>query len=758
MQINRNFMNSVVLTFEQIWKDLGSLSLGSYQREIDIALLYLRLYAPTAAVISLGKNTHKIYDSTKTLVQIYQSPEWRENTRQAAECAATILHLGVSYASPLGGALLSSGTLLGRQVYHLGNHLSKKEWGHFNKELLETMVTTIHLFAIFSGSPALISLSIVFRALSELKESYSYYRAEKWPEALASLALGITRLYSARPYASEAWRQYSRKSLTQQDADKIFRRLGALQASLAEKKQTQSHSLSLQATSAQTISEPISVRQVLEEEGFSNVIEDLSLDRFSQSRLSGLDFSGVQFKECSFSNATIKDSTFSHCSFIDCQFDSIAVIECTFDSVQIKNTNFSLCKFDQDHLIKANIESSFFTNCIFKDVVFFHNAIEKTTFDRSSLQGTYFNDSRINEVTWTSCKLNESVFLGVRAKNSSMKRCDLTDAVLCEAESTLKLGLTNLRKITKPVVSISWNFINEGPYAKIICQKLKENGIVPLKFHVIPVETNLLEIEKEVYAARASLEGVQILSANCFGEKLLLSAAPGSQLGKIYKRAGLIANFAHAHLLPGGDDIEPALYGKNVPLIDEITIESRLSLKAAIYRAQPNTKFPQSAFEEGKYAKSLLELSILSHANRKGQRVLGICRGAQMVNVFNNGTLRQYVVGQTGMQALQSTPLVSSRAEELRNDLFGPAEIHAVSMHHQCAEQIGTGLHVLYESKEGVPKVLVHENGRVIGIQFHPELYDSPETIKDLNFLKSAPYFRRLFQKLGAVNQSEARS
>lgn len=346
--------------------------------------------------------------------------------------------------------------------------------------------------------------------------------------------------------------------------------------------------------------------------------------------------------------------------------------------------------------------------------------------------------------------------MGAQAKNSIRERCDLTDAVFCEAESGLNLENSNLRKITKPVVSITWGFLDEGHFAQIICEKLKENGIVPLKFQAVPAGVNPSLVVKEVEEVFSSFENVQILSARSIGEKLLFFRSSNGEIDKIYKQASSISKFANAHLLPGGEDIEPELYGEEFSIPKESMPKILNDLQ--ITQKEFLVKIERYLRSNRRYTKSLLELSILHHADLASQKILAICRGLQAVNTFQGGTLRQHVSGQEGVQALRSTPLASPRVEQLKNEFFGPGEIHAYSMHHQCAEKIGKGLHVLYESKEGVPKAMVHENGRVVATQFHPEMYDDEDAIKeDPSFLKSAPYFRGLFQWLARSNQSEAR-
>lgn len=819
-------MNEVISTFNYIWKDLNSIDLEPCKRATQIALPFLYLHAPIAAAGSLSLGIYTIYHLSK---EFDPNSPWQKNSWVAAKCAASAFHLGITYASPLGGALLSSGTLLGKQVYHLGDHLSKKDFAKFRNELLETMVTIVHLSAIFSGLPALISLSIVFRSLSTLKESYSSYRAGEWPEALASLVLAIIQLSSARPYISETWRQYFRKNLSQQDLDEFFRDLSQRRKNSAEITPHQplpdrdcSPALATDSPVVQADLRPI-ISEI--------IIEDICFDLSSQ-HLEWLDFSDLIFKNCSFSRATMENSTFQYVEFINCRFDSLSFKdcklkgtsfrhckldtiqfeaisfdeECKFKSSLIKNSWFLSSEFKTNRFISSKIRGSSFANCLFKDTAFFDNDIERVAFEQSTVQDTSFNDSRLKEVQWLSSEFRESTFLGVQAENSAIKSSNLIDTVFCEAESALVSGNSNFRENKKPVVSITWNFLEEGIYTPLACEKLKKNGMVPLKFQAFPIGIDPLLVEKEVYTALANLEHVQIASAHCLGEKLLLCADPGSQLDKIYKQAALIAKFSQAHLLPGGNNIEAQLYGKKqVPLwylnkdlervigkVSEVRNrnlviphnqnvtkhfsismpgwgEARCKSTICIHSSGFSRSFHSSegskellrkirylifhAEDIEVYTKSLLELSILSHANHRKQKVLGICRGAQMINVFYNGTIR-FVggEGEEGIQAFRSLPLASSKAEQLKKELFGVDNIHGFSMHYQCADKIGDGLHVLYESETGVPKMIVHENGRVIGSQCHPEMYDDSDTIEDPNFLKSAPLFRGLFQRLASAN------
>jgi len=731
-------MNNINFTFDSIWKDLDSPVLDPYKRAFNVALPFLCLYGPVAAALPIGLGIRKIYYLTRNIDSASQPPQWEKNAWIAAECTATLFHLGLTYVSPIGGALFSSGLLLGKQTYHMGVHFSKKEWDQFNKELLGTMVTVVHLFAIFSASPGLIAISITLRSLSELKESYSYYQEGKWPEMLTTLILAMIRLSGARSYASQAWHQHTNKSLTPQDADKLFKQLSQQRKNFTEKPPSQNSSKEDDTLCPSPTEETIDFGQILEQEGFSKTIEGVYFRQFSEHCLENLDFSGIRFKNCFLFERVMSNSTFNRCAFINC----------ILDSTQIENTHFSFCRFDRVSLNHVTIQNSSFTNCVFTDSAFFHNTLERVDFNQSSLQGIYFNDSLLREVNWRSSALKESIFLGVQAENSSIENCDLTDAVFCEAENTLDIGISNIRESTKPIISITWDFEGPGTFAQIICKKLQENGMVPLKFQAIPIGVKPWGVQVETNAILNSLERVQVASARCIGEKLLAFRASGSEIDKIYNQAALISKFAHGHLLPGGEDIEPELYYEETSPFMGVAYVHGMRLRFPFYRKRENPE---------KFTKSLLELSILHHADLEDQQVMGICRGSQMINIFYSGTLCHHVTDQMGVQTLHALPLTSSKIEELKDDLFGSAEeLHAFSLHHQCADEIGKGLHVLYESPTGVPKVLVHENGRVVATQFHPEVDDNPEIIEeDPNFLKSAPLFQGLFQRLAQKSQQK---
>jgi putative glutamine amidotransferase len=146
-------------------------------------------------------------------------------------------------------------------------------------------------------------------------------------------------------------------------------------------------------------------------------------------------------------------------------------------------------------------------------------------------------------------------------------------------------------------------------------------------------------------------------------------------------------------LLPGGGDIDPALFGQEnqgSQDIDRLLDEKQLAL-----------------------ARRFL-------ADKKP--VLGICKGHQILNVALGGTLIQDLAtapahrynGQDSVHAC-----VSLEGSLLRR-LYGRR--YAVnSAHHQGLARLGQGLRVTSYAADGTVESVEHDTLPVLGVQFHPE-------------------------------------
>lgn len=155
-------------------------------------------------------------------------------------------------------------------------------------------------------------------------------------------------------------------------------------------------------------------------------------------------------------------------------------------------------------------------------------------------------------------------------------------------------------------------------------------------------------------------------------------------------------------LLSGGGDIDPAEFGQG-PHRDLGSVDPvRDAFEIALYRAFRAADKP----------------------------ILGICRGVQLMNVAEGGSLHQHLPAVEGtwqhvQQDMRGTPLhpVELSADSRLAAGFGTTSIHTNSYHHQAVDRVGSGLRVTARAGDGVIEALEGESGAfLLGVQWHPEM------------------------------------
>ncbi|MBI3216557.1 MAG: gamma-glutamyl-gamma-aminobutyrate hydrolase family protein [Mycobacterium sp.] len=123
------------------------------------------------------------------------------------------------------------------------------------------------------------------------------------------------------------------------------------------------------------------------------------------------------------------------------------------------------------------------------------------------------------------------------------------------------------------------------------------------------------------------------------------------------------------------------------------------------------------------------EFALLRGALARRLPVLGICRGAQVLNVALGGTLHQHlpdVIGHSGHQAgnaVFSTTSISTVPGTRVAALIGEGT-DAQCYHHQAIAELGRGLIVSARDTDGVIEAVETESattGFVVAVQWHPE-------------------------------------
>jgi len=157
----------------------------------------------------------------------------------------------------------------------------------------------------------------------------------------------------------------------------------------------------------------------------------------------------------------------------------------------------------------------------------------------------------------------------------------------------------------------------------------------------------------------------------------------------------------------GGFDIDPAHFG------------------ATTRHATVKTKDRRTAFE----------LSATEAALSRDLPVLGICGGAQLLNVVFGGTLIQHIPDEVPVALAHEQPNPRDQAGHdvalapgsLLHRVCGAQTLAVNSAHHQAAKDVGAGIAIVARAPDGVIEGIEAPAHRFcLGVQWHPEFAISP--------------------------------
>lgn len=219
---------------------------------------------------------------------------------------------------------------------------------------------------------------------------------------------------------------------------------------------------------------------------------------------------------------------------------------------------------------------------------------------------------------------------------------------------------------------------------------------------------------------------------------------------RIVPKRGLPKEPLDGLILGGGADVAPARYGAEpddeVPRVrDEIRGENAAGklrslasylLSPAIYAVRRALSVQLGGLD---HARDELELALLAQAEEDGAPVLGICRGAQVMNVFRGGTLHRdlssFYVESANPWTVFPRKWITVTEGSVLAGAIGLRRCRINSLHRQAVDDLGGPLEVCAREDNGVVQAIEDpKRAFFLGVQWHPE------------YLPQRPEQRRLFR------------
>lgn len=165
-------------------------------------------------------------------------------------------------------------------------------------------------------------------------------------------------------------------------------------------------------------------------------------------------------------------------------------------------------------------------------------------------------------------------------------------------------------------------------------------------------------------------------------------------------------------LIPGGVDMDPATYGE--------------APHEKLGRIDPD--------------RDRVELQLARWCIEDRKPLLGLCRGLQVINVAQGGTLFQDLAAQHegsirhdyfpnyGFERDYLSHEVAVTPSSRLRSLVDLDQLPVNSMHHQGVKQLGRGLVACAVASDGLVEGVEAPNGHwMIGVQWHPEVFESTD-------------------------------
>ncbi len=221
-------------------------------------------------------------------------------------------------------------------------------------------------------------------------------------------------------------------------------------------------------------------------------------------------------------------------------------------------------------------------------------------------------------------------------------------------------------------------------------------------------------------------------------------------------------------IIGGGADVDPALYGEQIDDDRRIAdlVQKGLSWRQLLINLLALIFFPillvlRKLFSVKRRrgtgmdkARDALEKRLIDEAVQRPLPILGICRGAQLLNVHFGGSLyqdlKEFYVETPQVQTILPKKHVTIEKDSKLASILRVDACKVNALHKQAIKQNGRGIKVAARERNTVVQAIEHEAlPFVLGVQWHPEYLQQDS--------RQRLIFKALIQAAGASTGSATR-
>ncbi|MFN6944709.1 MAG: gamma-glutamyl-gamma-aminobutyrate hydrolase family protein [Cytophagaceae bacterium] len=229
---------------------------------------------------------------------------------------------------------------------------------------------------------------------------------------------------------------------------------------------------------------------------------------------------------------------------------------------------------------------------------------------------------------------------------------------------------------------------------------------------------------------------------------------------RITPRRSRTAKGLKALIIGGGADVDPNTYEKEhfmEEYLDSTIRNKRISLWLRIKSFFQLLSFPvlfliRRLFSRKSHKldkdRDELEFNLLEQAVELGIPVLGICRGAQLINIYFKGSLHKeiepFYLEEPNRASIFPVKEVRIDQTSKLGIILNVGKSKVNALHHQAVKEPGQSIRVTAVEDNGIVQAIETNDKRfIIGVQWHPE------------YLLSHKIHRRIFRALASHAQNK---